>query len=219
MKKIFIFLFFVIIFQIPFVSDSFGLSCAPQTLNEIYEDSDIVFLGTVISKEYWPPSTGEAKITLEIQDLLKGTHHKTIILSSNESFWGHNFGAGVQYVVFAQGNQDKTLNYSVGLCTPVFYGFESIVKTIELLQTNENTDIGNMEAWRIYDQLTEKEQSELEKIREFDRQRIQKERETQELSNNIFSYLVIFGIIVGISIGGYFILKILQSKKISINDT
>ena len=218
MKKIFIFLLFVIIFQIPHVSDSFGLSCASQTLNEIYEDSDLVFLGTVISKEYRPPSTGEAKVTFEIQELLKGTHQKTVILSSNESFWGYNYGAGLQYVVFAQGNKDQTQNYSVGLCTPVFYGFESIVKTIELLQTSENTDIGNMEAWRIYDQLTEGEQSELEKIQEFDRNRIQKERETQDLENNIFSYLVISGIIVGISFGIYFILKTLKSK-ISVNGT
>lgn len=217
MKKLLTLFLVAIIFQIPFsLVDSFGLSCAPQTLGEIYEQSDLVFLGTVTSKEYWPPSTEEAKITFEIHELLKGTYDKTIILSSNESFWGYNFGEGLQYVVFAQGAGEENQYYSVPLCTPVFYGFQSIVETIQSFQTKENAEIGDIEAWGIYEQLTDKEKGELEKIQEYDHQRIGKEAESRVFANNIFSYLVISGIIGGISLSIFIYFKrILKSRKIS----
>ena len=180
-----------------------GLSCEPQSLNEIYQQGDLVFHGTVISKEYWPPNSSDAKIVFEIHELLKGAYDNTITLTSDEEFWGPNFGEGVSYVVFAHGGGEVTKYYSVPLCVPIFYGFSTVVETVGLLENNKNQTVGEMGSWRIYEFLTKEEAIQLEKIEEQENVRIIQERENKKVASNVM-YLGIVGFFL-ISISGILI--------------
>lgn len=174
-----------------------GLSCEPQSLNEIYQQSDLIFHGTVISKEYWPPNSSEAKILFEIHKVLKGTYDNKITLTSDEEFWGPNFGENVSYLVFAQGGGEVTEFYSVPLCVPVFYGFSTVIETIELLKNTENQAVGEIGAWRIYEKLTKEETMQLEEIEERENLRIIQEREDKKITGKVW-YIGIIGIFLGI---------------------
>lgn len=104
--KIFLILFLVAgIFLNPFsFSDAFGLSCAAPNIAESFEESDVVFVGTVVSKEYLEPSdqrTLIAESLFSIKESLKGVTQDQVTVSSDEKFWGINFTIGSDYLVFA----------------------------------------------------------------------------------------------------------------------
>jgi serpin B len=93
------------IFLIPpsFV-DSFGLSCAAPNVTESFEESDVVFLGEVVSKEYLDPPNEQtlvAESLFSIKEPFKGVLEDQVKVSSNEKFWGINFIQGLEYLVFA----------------------------------------------------------------------------------------------------------------------
>jgi serpin B len=104
--KVFIILPIILsIFLIPFsYSDAFGLSCAPPNTIQSFEDSDVVFSGKVVSKQYLDPSdehTLIAESLFSIKESFKGISQDQLIISSNEKFWGINFTQGLEYLVFA----------------------------------------------------------------------------------------------------------------------
>jgi len=104
--KIFLILLLVVgIFLIPSsFADAFGLSCAQPNLVESFEESDVVFVGTVVSKEYLD-SSDERKLVAEslfsVKEPLKGFTENQVTVLSDEKFWGINFTLGSEYLVFA----------------------------------------------------------------------------------------------------------------------
>jgi len=88
----------------PSFIDVFGLSCAPPNVTESYEESDVVFIGEVVSKEYLEPSN-ELELIAEslfsIKEPFKGVNQDPVKVLSNEKFWGINFTQGEEYLVFA----------------------------------------------------------------------------------------------------------------------
>jgi len=86
------------------IVDSFGLSCAEPNIAESFEESDVVFVGTVISKEYREPSSEHSLVAeslFSIKEPFKGIFDDQVKVTSNENFWGINFTQGAQYLVFA----------------------------------------------------------------------------------------------------------------------
>jgi len=84
--------------------DAYALSCAPPNVTESYEESDVVFVGEVVSKEYLEPSN-EMELVAEslfsIKEPFKGVNQDPVKVLSNEKFWGINFTQGEEYLVFA----------------------------------------------------------------------------------------------------------------------
>ena len=86
------------------VEDAFGLSCAPPNITQSFEESDVVFVGEVISKEYLEPSNEQTLIAeslFYIKEPFKGVTQDNLKVSSDERFWGINFIEGQEYLVFA----------------------------------------------------------------------------------------------------------------------
>jgi len=84
--------------------DAFALSCAPPNITESYEESDVVFVGEVVSKEYLEPSNEMeliAESLFSIKEPFKGVNQDSVKVLSNEKFWGINFTQGEEYLVFA----------------------------------------------------------------------------------------------------------------------
>ena len=105
MKVFIIFLIVAGIFFIPssFV-DSFGLSCAAPKITESFEESDVVFVGKVVSKEYLEPTnehTLVAESLFSVKESFKGIFQDDVTVSSDEKFWGIHFTVGEEYLVFA----------------------------------------------------------------------------------------------------------------------
>ena len=88
----------------PSFIDAYALSCAPPNVTESYEESDVVFVGEVVSKEYLEPSN-EMELVAEslfsIKEPFKGVNQDPVKVLSNEKFWGINFTQGEEYLVFA----------------------------------------------------------------------------------------------------------------------
>ena len=88
----------------PSFIDAFGLSCAPPNVTESYEESDVVFVGEVVSKEYLEPSNEHSLIAeslFSIKESFKGVNQDPVKVLSDEKFWGINFTQGEEYLVFA----------------------------------------------------------------------------------------------------------------------
>jgi hypothetical protein len=84
--------------------DAFGLSCAAPNVTQSFKESDVVFVGKVISKEYLEPSNEHTLIAeslFSIKEPFKGIFQDQIKVSSDEKFWGINFTQGLEYLVFA----------------------------------------------------------------------------------------------------------------------
>ena len=81
----------------PSFIDAFGLSCAPPNVTESYEESDVVFVGEVVSKEYLEPSNEHSLIAeslFSIKESFKGVNQDPVKVLSDEKFWGINFTQG-----------------------------------------------------------------------------------------------------------------------------
>jgi len=86
------------------LGDAFGLSCAPLNVTQSFEESDVVFVGEVVSKEYLEPSdqlTLIAESLFSVKEPFKGIFQDHVKVSSDEKFWGINFTQGLEYLVFA----------------------------------------------------------------------------------------------------------------------
>ena len=85
----------------------YGLSCANANMTQSFADSDVVFTGQAISKEYVPSehSTADGKKDTITQFLViekfKGMSQDIIPIISSEWLWGYNFTENLEYVVFA----------------------------------------------------------------------------------------------------------------------
>ena len=102
---------------------AYGLSCAEQSLEEDFEQVQVIFLGKVISKEYvvplfdrGDPSSQDSKTTFSVIESFKGIQDQTVTIYTSEYLWGMNFTKGSEYVVFAFYDKDKNLKEE--LCRP-----------------------------------------------------------------------------------------------------
>ncbi|MCV0431838.1 hypothetical protein [Nitrosopumilus sp.] len=88
-------------------NSAYGLSCATANMTQSFAESDVVFTGKALSKEYVPSelSTADGKndaITqFSVIEKFKGASQDTIPIISSEWLWGYNFTENLEYVVFA----------------------------------------------------------------------------------------------------------------------
>ena len=185
-----------------FSTPAFGLLCDFGTVQHQYDTNELVFEGKVISKGYFPASE-TALITFEIKNLFKGNVTDPFTLKSNEGFYGFKFREDKTYIVFAEKIE---LVYNIPLCVPVYHSFPSIVQGLESIKDGTGT-FGNLGAGSLYENLSDKEKNELEKIRveesELKKIEIQK---TEILQNIVFSVIVV-GVFGGIPSGVFLLMR------------
>ncbi len=118
-------------------NSAFGLSCDATNMTWSFEETDVIFLGKALSKEYQPNPIHEDRtdaVTLfSIKEQFKGVYQDTIKVSSDEMLWGFNFTQGQDYVVFAN-NNDGNLEHA--LCTPTQLASESNISEIRKISQN-----------------------------------------------------------------------------------
>jgi len=120
--------------------DVYGLSCAVPNVTQSFEESDIVFSGQAMSKDYLTPSdehTLNAETLFSIKESFKGEAQDFVKITSNEKFWGINFTKGLEYLIFA----DKVDNeIQSQLCGPTsLVQFSAIDLVREISQDNSKT--------------------------------------------------------------------------------
>ena len=117
MRLIFLLAIFAII-GIFVTNDAYALSCEQPDPAKYYEESDTVFAGKVISKEYQQPSSEHSLVAhsvFEVIEPFKGILQDPVIVSSDERFWGINFTVGSEYLVFGDYFDDAV---ELDLCGP-----------------------------------------------------------------------------------------------------
>ncbi|MCV0366370.1 MAG: hypothetical protein K5798_03770 [Nitrosopumilus sp.] len=88
-------------------SDSvYGLSCATANMTQSFAESDVVFTGQALSKEYVPSKhsingKNDALTQFSVIEKFKGVSQDIIPIISSEWLWGYNFTKNLEYVVFA----------------------------------------------------------------------------------------------------------------------
>jgi len=121
-------------------ADVYGLSCAAPNVTQSFEESDIVFSGQAMSKEYLKPSddyTLIANTLFSIKESFKGTQQDFVNVNSNEKFWGINFTEGLEYLIFADIFDKKIQSQLCGPTNLVQYSDIDLVR--ELSQDNSKT--------------------------------------------------------------------------------
>ena len=111
----------------------FGLSCAAPNIEESFEESDVVFSGKVLSKDYLNPqdeSTLIAVSTFLIKESFKGVSQDTLTISSNERFWGINFEKDLEYLVFADIVDNRIQSQLCGPTTLTQYSEIELVREL-----------------------------------------------------------------------------------------
>jgi hypothetical protein len=115
----------------------FGLSCAMPNMTGHFEETDTVFLGKALSKEYQPNPRHEDRfdaVTLfSIIESYKGIYQKEISVISSEWLWGVNFTENSDYVVFANNNDER---FEHALCTLTQLASESNLPEIRKISQN-----------------------------------------------------------------------------------
>ncbi len=118
-------------------NSAFGLSCDATNMMWSFEETDVIFLGKALSKEYQPNPTHEDRfdaVTLfSIIEPYKGFYQEKIKVTSSEWLWGVNFTENSNYVVFAN-NNDGNLEHA--LCTPTQLASESNISEIRKISQN-----------------------------------------------------------------------------------
>ena len=134
-------IFFLALFSVMgiFVTsdNAFALSCERPDPSKYYQESDTVFAGTVIEKEYLQPSNEHSLVahsTFNVTEFFKGHFHDQIVVSSDERFWGINFTIGSEYLVFGD-LSDDILEYD--LCGPTSIVEFSNIDEIRSLSNQE----------------------------------------------------------------------------------
>lgn len=126
MKKIFIFLFLVIILLM--VNQRIVIACtciSPITPQEALESSTAVFVGKVVSTEVQDgiiiTTADPVTVTFEVSKSWKGSNLKTLVLTTprDGTSCGYNFEEGETYIVYAQGTEDQ-LNTHICTRTNLF---------------------------------------------------------------------------------------------------
>jgi len=118
----------------------YGLSCAAPNITQSFEESDIVFSGQAMSKEYLKPSDDHtliAETLFSIKESFKGTQQDFVNVTSNEKFWGINFTEGLEYLIFADIVDKEIQSQLCGPTNLVQYSDIDLVR--ELSQDNSKT--------------------------------------------------------------------------------
>jgi len=102
--------------------------CAPTTLQHHYDSSNAVFHGTLISAQYDTDKSSPTSWTFAIQESFKGTDSKKVIVKNADKY-GEQFKQGLDYLVFAEGNQQQL---ELHLCNFQYYAFPTIVGGISV---------------------------------------------------------------------------------------
>lgn len=102
-------------------------------MTESFEESDVVFSGKAISKNYLKPSNDHTLIAItlfSITENFKGNYQDTIHVSSNEKFWGINFIEGLEYLIFADLVDNEIQSQLCGPTTLVQYSDINLIREI-----------------------------------------------------------------------------------------
>lgn len=135
MKLVFFGILFTIgIILIPLGHQSaLGLSCVAPNVTKSFEESDFVFAGQAISKEYLKSSddlTLIAETTFSISESYKGSYQELVKISSNEKFWGINFTEGLEYLIFADFIDNEIVSQLCGPTNLVQYSDVDLVREL-----------------------------------------------------------------------------------------
>ena len=186
MKVIVIFFISISVFT---VNSAFA-DCAPATLQHHYDSSDAVFHGTLISAQYEDDKSSPTSWTFAIQESFKGIDSKEVIVKNTDKY-GERFKQGLDYLVFAEDNQQQL---EFHLCNFQYYAFPTIVDMVSHLDEPSNP-YGNILQNQLDRHLTEIEKIQLEKHSENFANERQKERD------RLFGQAMLIGIPSTIGIG------------------
>jgi len=134
-------IFFMILFAISIIliphdqQSALGLSCAAPNVTKSFEESDIVFAGQAISKEYLKPTDDHtliAETTFSITESFKGGFQELVKISSNEKFWGINFTEGLEYLIFADFVNNEIVSQICGPTSPIQYSNINLVRELSI---------------------------------------------------------------------------------------
>ena len=97
-----------------------ALSCTRPmpSIEQAFEDSGVVFLGEVISKEYFPAKISKFEdsiVKFKLIESFKGFSNETMTVKTSEWFYNPIYEVGNDNVVFAFGQPGKALSHK--LCT------------------------------------------------------------------------------------------------------
>lgn len=184
--------FLIFIILVSFFPMHFAFAdCAASTLQQKYDSSDNVFHGTLILTLYDADKSTPTIWVFAMQESFKGIDSKEVIVTDVDGY-GERFKQGVDYVVFAKGNQQPL---EMHMCDFQYYAFPTIADMVAHLD-EPNNPYGDILQHRLQQYLTEPEKIQLEELSEDFAKERQKERDRLFGQSMLIGIPAAFGIVV-----------------------
>ena len=120
----------VLLISSGFANNAHSLSCAIPNLGDVFDESDYVFHGTVLDKNYLTWDLQMPVVTFQILESFKGNAYDQISITVSEQ-WDYNFEDGFEYVVFVYREE---MSLQSDPCWPKFQAFPSTIEIVKKLQ-------------------------------------------------------------------------------------
>ena len=185
------------------IDDAEALSCAPYALGKIFDDSEYVFHGKVVEKNYMTWDSDAPMVTFDVINSFKGNSNQQITVSVQER-WDYLFEDGFEYVVFVKRDGISLL---VPSCYPKFMAFPSTLEILSKLSLDDKLRSETVTVF--YDSLSTQEREEFEKNKSI----IQEKRLERWDSVTISRQYTIIAMIVLIPVAGLSVFFILRKRK------
>ena len=110
-----------------------ALSCAPIALGKFFDESEYVFHGKVVEKNYITWDSNMPMVTFNVINSFKENSNEQITVSVQER-WDYFFEDGFEYVVFVKRDG---LSLLVPSCYPKFMAFPSSLSIVNKLSLDD----------------------------------------------------------------------------------
>ena len=147
----------ILLITVGFFNNAHGLSCAIPVLGDVYDESDYVFHGKVLEKNYITWDLQTPVVTFQVIESFKGNAFDQISVSVSE-MWDYQFEDGFEYVVFVYREE---LSLRTDPCWPKFHAMPSTIEIMQKLATPEHEMHSNPINF-VYESMTEKELEQFE---------------------------------------------------------
>ena len=144
-----------------FINNTYALSCAIPILGDVFDNSDYVFHGKVLEKNYLTWDRQMPVVTFQVLESIKGNAFEAISITVSE-MWDYQFEDGFEYVVFVYREE---MSLRTDPCWPKFQAFSTTLEIVRQLTIHDHEMRSNL-VNVVYESLTSQELEQFEKNRE-----------------------------------------------------
>ena len=190
---------------------AFATQCSGHSIQGNFDLTDVVFLGSVNSMQYFPFSD-TIKATFDVHHVFKGDISEKITINYElRQMFSERiaFAQDASYVVMPESENGQ---YYVGFCTPVFLAVTTIVDGFYELENDNDAEFGKLVPWELSEKLSHEDVKKIEEMQRTGFTIMQQNiGEKEQLEKSIMMIAVI--LLISAIIGGIITIVVILWRK------